>query len=147
MVIYGDGAQTRDFTYVVETADFLVRLLERDEALGDIFNVCRGEEVSVNLLAHLIGEMTGSTVPPVYAPGRPSDVLRLYGDPGRIRELLGQAPQVSIKEGLNRTIEWYREHVPITESVLEQLQPANWMDVPEEPWLGEVLKRQDPARP
>jgi UDP-glucose 4-epimerase len=133
-VIYGDGRQTRDYIYVTETADFLVNLLAYDQAEGGTFNLCRGQEVSIIELARLIMELVGIYLTPLHIPGRPSDVLRLCGDPTRLRQTLGSALQVSIREGLALTIEWFRRHVPITSEVLASLQPANWEEVEPESW-------------
>lgn len=138
MVIYGDGCQTRDFTYVIETADYMVRLLEHDGALGNVFNICRGEEVSINTLSQLILEMTEATVSAIHVTARPSDVLRLYGDPTRLGNLLGSPPKVSIQEGLRFTINWFRDNISISDRVLEGLRPYNWSDLDEEPWLSEL---------
>lgn len=134
--VYGDGAQTRDFTYVEETAEYLVRLMLEPKASGGVFNVCRGEEVSVAELARLTAELTGADKPPAHLPGRPSDVLRLFGDPSRLRALLGDSPSIGLREGLARTIDWFREFVPLTESTKASLDPRSWEREPPEPWMA-----------
>ncbi len=139
--IYGSGTQTRDFTFVEETADYLVRLLECDAALGEVVNVCRGEEVSIVELAGLIRDLTGGASEVVHLPGRPSDVLRLFGDPTRLGRLLGSTPSVSIAEGLRRTVEWFREHVQPSPEVLASLEVNTWARHTPEPWLAQVRKR------
>src|ERR1043165_1362468 len=63
LLIHGDGKQTRDFTYVTETVDYLVRLVETNDSVGRAFNVCRGEEVSIMDLANLVRELTGAKSP------------------------------------------------------------------------------------
>jgi UDP-glucose 4-epimerase len=141
LTIYGDGRQTRDFTFVTETADFLVRLLECDAAVGGTFNVCRGEEVSVAQIVQLLGELLGKELPRVYLPGRPSDVLRLYGDPSRLRAVLGCSPVISIREGLAQTLEWFRCHVPLSGELAGQVGTANWDSLPPEPWLEAARSR------
>jgi len=145
-VIFGDGAQTRDFTYVEETADFLVRLASSDQAVGRAFNVCRGQEVSVLEIARLVGELTGLDQPPVFAPGRPSDVLRLFGDAARLRDLLGEVPKISIREGLARTTEWFRRNVPVNAALLASLEVGNWEAVEAEPWLARWAQRREGGR-
>ena len=135
LTVYGDGEQTRDFTYVTETADFLVRLLECDKARGGTFNLCHGDEVSIRRIAALILEITGCRVPLNFLPGRPSDVLRLYGDNRRLHEMLQAAPRVSIEDGLIRTVDWFRANVVLTPAVLESVKQASWEDYPSEPWL------------
>lgn len=133
--IFGDGLQTRDFTYVTETADFLTRIMLAEQCAGNTYNLCRGQEVSILEIGKLISSLTGLNVPPRMLPARPSDVLRLYGDATRLRETLGETPKISIEEGLRMTIEWFRDNVPVTEEVLASMTPENWKDNPSEPWL------------
>jgi UDP-glucose 4-epimerase len=144
--LYGGGSQTRDFTYVSETADFLARLLECDRAVGRTFNVCRGEEVSIRQVAELVRELTGQAVPALALPGRPNDVLRLFGDPRQLKSVLGSAPSLSIREGLGRTVAWFRDAVPITPELVESLGGANWKALPAEPWLEETEARPSGER-
>jgi UDP-glucose 4-epimerase len=134
-VIYGDGLQTRDFTYVIETAAFLLKLMESDAALGGTFNVCKGEEVSIREIANMISEITGLNLPPQFQPSRPSDVLRLYGSTEKLKSLLGETPSVSIQEGLIETVKWFRENVAVTDALLASLQAENWQQLEMEPWL------------
>jgi UDP-glucose 4-epimerase len=142
LTLYGDGAQTRDFTYVGETADFLCRLLFCDKAVGGTFNLCRGQEVSIARLAELILELTGSASAIKRLPGRPNDVLRLFGDPSRLRSVLGESPNVDIREGLKRTVQWFRENVRLTPEVLDSMADANWDGSAPEPWLAAREARQ-----
>lgn len=135
-LIYGDGNQTRDFTYVTETADFLVKLLEEDRAVGQTFNICRGEEVSISRLAEIIVDLSGVDLLPRYLPSRPNDVLRLFGDPTRLRALLGVGPEVSIRDGLAKTLAWFKENVTLNQEVLASVQDKNWEDIEIEPWLS-----------
>lgn len=134
-LVYGDGRQTRDFTYVTETADYLIRLLCAEHLQGAAFNICRGQEVSILELAGIICDLTGRGLAPEHLPARPSDVLRLCGDPSRLRQALGDSPSISIREGLARTVAWFRRNVPVTEEVLRSMSPENWRDVEREPWL------------
>lgn len=138
-VIYGDGKQTRDFTYVTETVDFMVRLMECDGAEGQILNICRGEETSILQIASLVAELTNLGVPPVHLSQRPSDVLRLWGDNSRLKAQLGAAPTISISEGLRMTIDWFRHNVKITQELVESLQVRNW-EIEAEPWLQAVAR-------
>jgi UDP-glucose 4-epimerase len=134
-VVYGDGRQTRDFTFVRETADILATMALHDAAAGEVFNVCRGQEVSVLELAEKISRLTNASVTPRFLPGRPSDVLRLWGDPSKLQRTIGRKPQLSIDEGLARTIDWFRTHVPLNDDVLESLTPRNWEQEVAEPWM------------
>jgi len=134
-VIFGDGTQTRDFTYVEETARFLIGVIAAEAAGGQTFNICRGEEVAIREVAALVAALTGLKQAPVFLPPRPNDVLRLCGDPARLRRLLGSAPSIGIGEGLRRTVDWFRGNVPVNDSVLASMQLENWTSVPAEPWL------------
>lgn len=134
-VIYGDGLQTRDFTYVTETADFLVRLLECDQSLGRVVNICRGKEVKVLEIAQLVTQLTGLDQPPVFLPGRPSDVLRLWGDNSRLKSMLGDTPEIDIREGLSQCVAWYRNNVEIDQELLDSLEPKNWTRNEPEWWM------------
>jgi UDP-glucose 4-epimerase len=145
LVIFGDGAQTRDFTYVEETAEIMVELMGCESATGLAVNICRGEEVSVREVAQLILELTGGETIIEHRAARPSDVLRLFGDPGRLRRVIGRVPMVSIRDGLLRTIAWFREHVPPSEAVLARLKPENWSEVAPESWLLQVVSEGKPV--
>jgi UDP-glucose 4-epimerase len=133
--IFGDGRQTRDFTYVEETALFLDALMACEETAGGTFNVCRGEEVAIGEIAARIAGLVGLNAPPLRLPSRPHDVLRLLGDPSRLRRVLGRSPEMGIDDGLARTVDWYRRNVVISKSVLASMQTENWTAVPTEGWL------------
>lgn len=134
-IIYGDGHQTRDFTYVSETADILATLAVHDRAVGEVFNICRGQEVSVVELAERIRRLTGTSVKPRFLPGRPSDVLRLWGDASKLQCAIGRKPELSIDEGLARTIDWFRKHVSLNADVLGSLSSRNWEQETSELWI------------
>jgi UDP-glucose 4-epimerase len=140
LTIFGDGLQTRDFTYVTETAQLMVELMTCERAVGDVFNICRGEEVSIREVARLVAELTGQAVPVRHRPNRPSDVLRLCGDPAKLKRLLGKSPQIAMCDGLARTIAWFRENVKLTDRVLSSMQPENWDGLPPESWLRGASK-------
>jgi UDP-glucose 4-epimerase len=109
-VIYGDGSQTRDFTFVADTVAGIVAAGAADALVGDVVNVAYGREVTILRIAELLAEIvTGGRVAPVRAAERPGDVLRHYADVTKARRLLGFAPRVAIEEGLRRTVEWFAE--------------------------------------
>jgi UDP-glucose 4-epimerase len=135
-VIFGDGAQTRDFTYVEETALYLAALIVAEPARGGTFNICRGEEVAIRDVAGRIAALTGLQSAPLHLPPRPQDVQRLLGDPSRLRRILGSSPAIGIGEGLERTVDWYRRNVRPNDALLASMQPENWAELPAESWLG-----------
>jgi nucleoside-diphosphate-sugar epimerase len=105
--ICGDGEQTRDFTYVANVVDGVLRACRAD-ASGQVVNVATGGRVSINQLCQTLSELIGVNVSPEYAPARPGDVLHSQADISRARQLLGYEPLVSFREGLQRTVDWYR---------------------------------------
>ena len=105
--IYGDGGQTRDFTYVKDVVQANIRAMESD-AQG-IFNVAYCKRIDLNELAYQIMEITGNTVPLIYEPPRTGDVRDSLADIRRAQEAFGYAPEYTVKTGLKETIAWYRK--------------------------------------
>ncbi|MGH9411124.1 MAG: SDR family oxidoreductase [Vicinamibacterales bacterium] len=112
--IYGDGEQTRDFTYVANVVDGVLRACEAPGASGEIINVATGGRISLNQLFRAMRDVTGSTVEPVYAELRSGDVRDSQADITKARRILGYEPTVSFEEGLQRTLDWYRASVAAT---------------------------------
>jgi nucleoside-diphosphate-sugar epimerase len=106
--IYGDGGQTRDFTYVANVVDGVLRACEAPAASGEVINVATGGRISLNQLFREMKSIIGGSVDPVYAEPRAGDVRDSQADIGKARALLGYQPRVSFEEGLRRTIQWYR---------------------------------------
>src|SRR5687767_4314964 len=106
--IYGDGGQTRDFTYVANVVDGVLRACEAPGASGQIINVATSGRISLNDLFKEIKKIVGATVEPTYGPPRAGDVRDSQADIRKAKTLLGYEPIVSFEEGLARTIEWYR---------------------------------------
>jgi nucleoside-diphosphate-sugar epimerase len=114
-VIFGDGDQARDFTYIDDVVGAnLASARAPEQAFGRAFNIGGGEEpTSVNGLLKMIGELTGAAPRPAYEPPRPGDVLLTEADVSLARRLLGYRPSVGIQEGLRRTVEHFRSAAPI----------------------------------
>ena len=109
--IQGDGGQTRDFTYVANVVDGVLRACTAPRASGEVINVAVGGRISINELCATMASVLGSTVQPEYTPPRAGDVRDSQADITRAREILGYEPIVSFEEGLRRTLEWYKaEH-------------------------------------
>jgi UDP-N-acetylglucosamine/UDP-N-acetyl-alpha-D-glucosaminouronate 4-epimerase len=106
--IYGDGEQTRDFTYVANVVDGVLRACEAPHASGEIINVATGGRISLNRLFYAMRDLVGGTLEPVYAESRKGDVRDSQADIRKAKALLGYEPVVSFEEGLARTIAWYR---------------------------------------
>jgi len=105
--IYGDGGQTRDFTYVKDVVQANIRAMESD-AQG-VFNVAYCKRIDLNELANLVMEITGITVPLLYEPPRAGDVRDSLADIRRAQEAFGYAPEYTVRTGLEETIAWYRQ--------------------------------------
>ncbi len=106
--IYGDGEQTRDFTYVANVVDGVLRACEAPGAAGQIINVATGGRISLNMLFEEMRGLVGADVRPAYEEARAGDVRDSQADITRARELLGYVPTVSFEEGLRDTLNWYR---------------------------------------
>jgi nucleoside-diphosphate-sugar epimerase len=106
--IYGDGEHTRDFTYVANVVDGVLRACTAPDASGEVINVASGGRVSLNQLFSAIRDLTGARVDPIYAPPREGDVKDSQADISKAQRLLGYKPLVSFEEGLRRTLEWYK---------------------------------------
>jgi UDP-N-acetylglucosamine/UDP-N-acetyl-alpha-D-glucosaminouronate 4-epimerase len=107
--IYGDGEQTRDFTYVANVVDGVLRACVAPEASGEVINVATGGRISLNELFRKMRDIAGGTVEPVHVDSRAGDVRDSQADIAKAKRLLGYEPRVSFEEGLSRTIAWYRE--------------------------------------
>ncbi len=110
-VIYGDGEQTRDFTFVENAVQANVRALfaEDEQALNKVYNVAVSESISVNQLYSLIAGITGSTKLPRYMPERKGDVKNSLADLSMAKKLLHYDPQYSLQQGLPATVEWFKK--------------------------------------
>ena len=106
--IYGDGEQTRDFTYVANVVDGVLRAVTAPDAAGQVVNVATGTSISLNRLFASMREILGSRVDVAYGPVRNGDVKDSLADITRARTLLGYEPLVTFEAGLKKTIDWYR---------------------------------------
>ena len=106
--IYGDGEQTRDFTYVANVVDGVLRACEAKDASGEVINVATAGRISLNDLFRTMRGIVGAQVEPTYVESRAGDVRDSQADISKARRLLGYTPIVSFEEGLRQTIAWYR---------------------------------------
>ncbi len=107
--IYGDGEQTRDFTYVANVVDGVLRAVEAPRVSGQVINVATGGRISLNQLFEAVRRTTGGSDAPTHAPPRAGDVKDSQADISKARQLLGYTPLVSFDEGLSRTVRWFKE--------------------------------------
>lgn len=107
--IYGDGEQTRDFTYVADVARGVLQACDAPAASGRAVNLARGGRMSVNALYAVLQRATGVSVAARYAEPRRGDVRHSQADISLARDLLGFAPVVPVEAGLERTVDWQRQ--------------------------------------
>ena len=107
-LVFGDGEQTRDFTYVENAVQANLLACEAPNASGKVFNVGVGERISLNEVLRELGKITGKRLEAKYEPPRDGDIRDSQADISQARECLDYDPQVSFEEGLARTFEWYR---------------------------------------
>jgi len=105
--IHGDGEQTRDFTYVANVVDGVLRACTAN-ASGQVLNVATGSRISLNELFRVLRSLTGRDgINPTYGPARAGDVRDSQADISKAQRLLGYQPLVGLEEGLRRTVDWY----------------------------------------
>jgi UDP-glucose 4-epimerase len=115
ITVYGDGKQSRSFTYVTDVISALIGLSEHPKAVGEVFNVGNGREITIERLALLIKKMTNSKSKIVYIPYDKAfekgfeDMIRRVPDITKINHLIGYKPRVNLEESLEKIIDYYRE--------------------------------------
>jgi len=132
-IIYGDGEQTRSFSFVQDCVDPLVKMGTLPGLNGEIINIGPDTEtVSINELARILAELLNFDLHPIYVPDRPKEVKNTSCSADKARRLLGYETKVSLREGLQRMIDWIRQHgtkpfsyhLPI--EIDSPLVPATW---------------------
>jgi UDP-glucose 4-epimerase len=126
-IIFGDGSQTRDFTFVEDTARAIAAAGIRDAAVGETINVGNGHEIPILELARVVADVVGrpGLTPEMHA-SRPGDVLRLYADSRKAADVLGWSPAVSLREGVERLLAWHDDQGTDWENALSEDVPHNW---------------------
>jgi len=109
--IYGDGEQSRDFTYVDNIVEANLLAARVKKTAGEVLNIACGEAVTVNEIIDMINEILGKNIKPIYTDPRPGDVKHSLADISAAKKLLGFKPKVSFREGLQKAIDWYRENL------------------------------------
>jgi UDP-glucose 4-epimerase len=128
MIVFGDGSQSRDFTFVSDTATGILLAGDHPKAVGETINIGSGTDVRIADLAKTVASVTGRpNAEIVHDEPRPGDVYRLIADVSRARALLGFEPRVSMADGLQRLLQWYRDQKKSPEELLEQEVVRNWI--------------------
>jgi nucleoside-diphosphate-sugar epimerase len=109
-VIHGDGGQSRDFTYIDDVVEANMAAAETEKGIGKVINIANGQRITLNQLLDELKSLTGkSEVQADYQPARSGDVRHSLADITRARELLGFEPRVELREGLQLTIDWWKQ--------------------------------------
>jgi UDP-N-acetylglucosamine/UDP-N-acetyl-alpha-D-glucosaminouronate 4-epimerase len=106
--IFGDGEQSRDFTFVEDVAGLVLKAARAPGVAGKMYNAGNGQRYTLNQTWELLQKIEGVSLPPIYGPPRPGDVRDSLADTTLAVRDLGHAPKFSFEEGLRRTLEWYR---------------------------------------
>ena len=127
-VIFGDGEQTRDFTFVENAVQANLLAFEAPNASGRVFNVGVGGRVSLNKVTEVLAKISGNKLEVKHEPAREGDIRDSQADITQAREVLGYDPPVDFEEGLRRTLEWYRttkaKAVQTQQTAQQAAQPA-----------------------
>ena len=107
--IYGDGEQSRDFTYIDNVVEANLLAARARQTNGEVVNIACGLAITVNMIVDMINRLLGKRVKPTYVPARPGDVKHSLADITLARNLLGFKPIVQFPEGLEKAIAWYRQ--------------------------------------
>jgi len=108
-VVFGDGLQSRDFTYVDNVVHANLLAMKAEGVAGKVFNVANGRSTDLLTLLEVLNRLLGTQIEPRFDPPRPGDVRESLADITQARRLLGYEPQVDFEEGLRRSIAYYRQ--------------------------------------
>jgi len=109
--IYGDGEQSRDFTYVDNVVDANLLAARAKQTKGEVINIACGQAVKVNEIIDMINELLGKKVKPIYTAPRPGDVKHSLADITLAKKLIAFKPKISFRQGLEKAIDWYRKNL------------------------------------
>ena len=128
MMVFGDGNQTRDFTYVTDTARGILLAGLAERTVGETINLGARREISINELGRLVSEVAGRADAEIrHLEPRPGDVSRLCADVTKAGDLLGFTAEVGLREGLERLKDWYAEQPASPENLLGEERVRNWL--------------------
>lgn len=105
--IYGDGEQTRDFTYVENVVSANILACQVEKTAGEVINIATSQRISLNQLYTYLTQIVKKDIPPKYAPARTGDVKHSLADITLAEKLLGYRPTIDLKEGLEQTVAWF----------------------------------------
>jgi len=110
-VIFGDGEQSRDFSYVANVVEANICAAHAAGGAGEVFNIACGQRATLNELVQHLNELLGTDLDPEYTSERPGDVKHSLADISAAREVLDYEPQVHFREGLELAVRWYKDNL------------------------------------
>lgn len=110
-VVYGDGEQTRDFTYIDNVVHANLLAANAKSVSGQVVNIACGQRITVNQIIAIINQILGKNVPIQYKPTRPGDVKHSLASIEQAKKVIGYEPVVLFEQGLQKAIQWYRDHL------------------------------------
>lgn len=108
-IIFGDGKQTRDFTFVEDDVNAIILSAEKKTTDGVAINIGTGKSVTINELAEKIIKVSGEKMSSIHTASRENDIIHRLPDTSKMKKLIGFQPKFSLEEGLKKTIEWYKK--------------------------------------
>jgi UDP-glucose 4-epimerase len=127
LLVFGDGSQTRDFTYVEDSAAGLMVAAETPELIGGTYNLGSCFEISILEVVQRVLELMKSQSSIEYLADRPGDVLRLFADHNRYQQITGWKPGTSFEQGLQKTIDWFVQQSDDAAAMLKSEKAINWV--------------------
>jgi UDP-glucose 4-epimerase len=112
--IFGDGEQSRDFTYVEDVAELNLKAARASDVSGKVYNAGNGGRITLNQAWALVQKLEGAEIPALYGAPRAGDVRDSEADTCAAVRELGHAPRYSFEEGMRLTLEWYRHHAAVS---------------------------------
>jgi UDP-glucose 4-epimerase len=127
LIVFGDGEQTRDFTFVSDTARGIISAGTSEAAIGETLNIGSGQEISIRELAQKISSVAGRNIGQIeYRDSRPGDVKRLCADTSKAKMLINYSAETTLIDGLEQVLNWYRNIAASTEDLLADEIVENW---------------------
>jgi UDP-glucose 4-epimerase len=112
-VIYGDGLQTRDYTYVEDIAKAIPKFYEEKSTRGKVINLASGKESTIKEIINKIMDVMNYNGTIIYLPSRPGDVRRHLGDISLAEKLIGYKPTIGFQDGIKKTVDWYKQNTAL----------------------------------
>ncbi len=109
--VFGDGEQSRDFTYVDNVVEANLLAAKAKKTSGEVINIACGQAITVNETIDIINELVGGNIKPIYTDPRPGDVKHSLADISLAKKLIGFKPKISFRQGFEKAIGWYRDNL------------------------------------